>query len=600
MAGIRPIGLEDPERDPEYERALEHFYAVNVDAPGAAEYRAAGAPARPADVGGIRVRPAAMLADMATGANGHGSTPEQDQASRSAAIMEAARLGADITPLTTQRGPGARQPPTRMTPTPAGEALYADLQQAAAQTPDEPPALPESHWMRRIGSAVGEGAKSLGRSVLGAIDDPTRHEWWDAPGSMTPEMPLPVPPERPPEPAPAAVPARMLADVSGARPTPRTLRVGRAVETTTPNVVRIASAAPPVPSGDITSDHPAVRRIVEEATSRTQVAPDTATAGRSELEAALQDSSQRRLLARLTRAGAAAVGGGRGPAYDALAAEADRPLQELALRRADVVQQQGRAAQAADADPASPQSQMARSLASRLAPGIENEPWFRKASYSSLSRGPLGKMLEQAGDIQRERVRAQAKRGTGGMGGLKRAELERFTQKAAKETQGFADMQADLGTVLQAAQSPDVEGIGPGAGLLPDMLTSAQGTENRRAARRLVENLLRAQSGLAASDREQVRKLASTSLSDRASDADWIAGAKELARFAQKGMRTREAAFPPEAIDLLEQRGGTTSRNILPSGEGDGPVRMRAPDGRVKLVPPEQVEAAKAAGGVVL
>lgn len=500
---------------------------------------------------------------------------------------------------------GATPPtPSTPTPTPEGEALFADLQAAGrARNETVPvaaePALPEGHWMRRAGAAIGRGAASLGRSLVGFADDPDRKEWWDAPGSMSP-----APPAAPPPTGSLSPPAPSMRPVPNLPPLPAPKRRGGTPRMELEAPPNFTMQVPPTPfadEGPLPADHPAVAKALEAAQPR-QGMPD--------LDSALQAGADRRLLAGLVRAGGTAIGRGRGPGYDALDAEADRPLAELALRRGEVQRVKSEEQAASDADPNSSQSAMARALVARTLPGVEREPWFAGASYARLASGPLAKLLDMNADIQKARIDAQArvdavraKRGSaGGKGGLKQADLERFSQKAAKDLAGFADMSGDLGTVLGAAESADVAGIGPGAGLLPDVLTSGEGTENRRAARRLVENLLKAQSGLAASDREQVRKLASTSLSERASDADWRAGARELAVFVQRAMRSREAAYPPAVIDMLEERGGTTSRDIptgAPAGRGGAPAastgvrkqyspsrnqtRLIYPDGRVEV-----------------
>lgn len=538
--GRPPREPDEVEHDPEYEAALARYVAANPLSPQAQDWRQLeGSPAGaagPADVGGIKVsrapRPMGNAASMV------------DQ------------LAAGAAPA----------------PTPEGEALFADLQSAGRASKPPEPSLVD-----RLASGAAELFTSPGllqafrneprteRTPLQALSD--KVEDWRNP---LPEGELPLP---------GAPPAPQLPPEAPPKRAPR-VQVGYAAETPERRTAVAGTADP----GPLPRQHPAVAKALESIRG----APAAAEQGDTDLDAALRQSADRRLLAGLTRAGGAAIGRGKGEAYDNLDEQADRPLAELQMRRADATAGEARAAAAAEKDPASPQSQQARALLQRMAPELAKDPAF--ANLSAERAKALFPWLKELGDREAQSAALKAKseearlgrenavnvaniraRGKGGgPGGLKRVDLERFTQKAAQETEGFADMQGDLGVVLKAAEKEDVAGVGPGAGFIPDILTSKEGTENRRAARRLVENLLKAQSGLAASDREQVRKLASTSLSDRASDADWRAGARELAKFVRRAMQSREAAFPPEAIQLLQQRGGTTSRDIPTGAPGPG------------------------------
>lgn len=148
----------------------------------------------------------------------------------------------------------------------------------------------------------------------------------------------------------------------------------------------------------------------------------------------------------------------------------------------------------------------------------------------------------------------------------KRKSLDTDTQKAGKELQDLGGMQNDLRTLLAATSKNDVPGVGPVAGLVPDLLMTEDGTEVRRAANRSLNALLRAQSGLTVSDQEALRTMAATKLSQRATNAQFIEGVKELAQYVQLAMRNKQAGFRPEVIEEYRSRGGTTSQE-MPTAE---------------------------------
>ncbi len=146
--------------------------------------------------------------------------------------------------------------------------------------------------------------------------------------------------------------------------------------------------------------------------------------------------------------------------------------------------------------------------------------------------------------------------------------IERDVQKLGKDTDELAGMKTDLETLLFAVQDEDVAGVGVLAGRVPDLLMSDEGGEVRRASQRTLNALLRAQSGLTVSDQEAIRTQVATKLSHTADDRLFAEGVRELAVYAQKAMRNREARYRPEVNERYRERGGVTS-DQMPTQDED-------------------------------
>lgn len=541
---------------------------------------------------GLPSKPAAMVDGLAMGASGDDRTERMRRIR--AASGDAVALEALLTPPSldvrqppvhrpqsealeealTRPGPDVRPPPTIMRPTPEGEALFDDLRDAGLaqrtrerlSSPEGPPppptepALPEGHWMRRAGAAIGRGAASLGRSLVGLADDPDRKEWWDAPGSMSP-----APPVMPPTtsaPAAAIIPPapRLPSPPVSKRPAARP----RVELEAPPNFTMQVPATPYADEGPLPADHPAVARALE-------TARPTARQGPTDLDAALQSGADRRLLAGLVRAGGTAIGRGRGPGYDALDAEADRPLAELSLRRGEAQRVASETQAASDADPTSPQSAMARALVAKVLPGVERESWFAGASYARLSSGPLAKLLDMNTELQRERIKAQAEidktrasRGAGGAG-FKEADV----QKLGKDTEGLARIKADVQMLEQLANLPAGTDI-PGAGVLdtrkPGFMQSQQDTDAYQATLRVAAELLHQQSGASVTPQEAERFLESRGMGKGTTEQQFRAGAKALVRDLRAEVAAKTAKYSPAT------RREATTRGVIMGLEPGAPA----------------------------
>lgn len=384
-----------------------------------------------------------------------------------------------------------------------------------------------------------------------------------------------------------------------------------ALITAPPRYESLASAAPredaPAPGGDAGGVPSEVLRSVmggAQAPAVESIAPEGPDPR--------QLAASNRLIAALARAGATAVGQPNNAGLDALAENADRPILDARERALD--------------DPNSPESAMARDVIGRALPEAKIAPWFKGLTARSANNNPMLRALlsraPKASDLMAERKQAdleqyhrdlgraallRAQR-TGGAAAADRAEkrLETDVQKAGKDLEPNAQMKADLETVIAAAEESDIPGVGVVAGRLPDWLLSSEGVQTRQAAQRLMNGILRAASGQAVTPSEAERQLAARGMGPGATEQSFRLGLQALAKEAQSAMTRTQAKYRPQVLDELGSRGGVLAKDMPTYGAGEagraggGMVRVQAPNGKVKLVPTAQVQAAVAAGGKVL
>lgn len=138
-------------------------------------------------------------------------------------------------------------------------------------------------------------------------------------------------------------------------------------------------------------------------------------------ESAQRQGSDMQLMAQLARAGATAGGAIGGTkvdqsAYDALDKQAQQPMRQYGQRQEYAQAQAQSDAGAAENDPNSPESQMARDLLSQMIPGVDRRPWFAQVSAAKAKgmMGPAGRLIDErnaaakANDDRAFRERAHA------------------------------------------------------------------------------------------------------------------------------------------------------------------------------------------------
>lgn len=337
--------------------------------------------------------------------------------------------------------------------------------------------------------------------------------------------------------------------------------------------------AQPSPGGNPTTVNGLVGRMIAGAglaPGSGAPAPTVVDAARRLLEAR-QASAGNRLIAGMAQAGATAIGKGDAPGLRQLAANAEVPIQEA---EKDVARMDRRT----EGD-------------ARTKAAVE-------AAKRALAAQGLGERRQT--EMERHNRAMEAKRG-GSSASQERADkrLESDVQKAGKDLEPNAQMKADLETVIGAAKESDIPGVGVIAGRLPDWLLSAEGVQTRQAAQRLMNGILRATSGAAVTPSEAERQLAARGMGPGATEQSFRLGLQALAKEAQSAMARTQAKYRPEVLGELEARGGVLARDMPTyqaggTAAGNGMVRVQAPNGKVKLVPAAQVDAAVAAGGRVV
>lgn len=517
--------------------------------------------------GGVPADGPSMVKSLAMGAPPPAPSPPTDP--RRAAIAGAIRAGEDLTPFLTQPAPDARPAPTAR---PMEAALTENL---TPPSPDaRPPAQPnpafDVAWSARpkgpnllakaleyLPPMMGGGGKPLPITQAAQAMVPTIMR-----GPSEPPAPPPSAPAAPAAP-PSAAPAVANARTPAAPVKPLTAQQGQnimaalrgPVADTVADATGTARPAAPAPA-------------MAAAPPRAPMAPPAPTGGvpdgPSALELALQQSRGNRLIAQLTRAGGTAIGRGSGPGYDTLDEGADRPLQELSLRQQEAAQQKAAAGLAADSDPNSPQSVMARALVGQVVPGLAKSPGFERASYSTLARGPLAKFIDANADLQNLRIRGQQERdllrakqrAAGVGGGAKEADV----QKLGKDLENLPQVRADLELLRSTiAQGGDMPGLGWWDSRKPDFLQSGEDVRVRQAARRVLNARLHALGGANVTPQEFERISAGYGLGPGALEGQSATGIQSLISDTDADVRSKIAKYAPGVAAKLSARGFDTS-----------------------------------------
>jgi hypothetical protein len=146
------------------------------------------------------------------------------------------------------------------------------------------------------------------------------------------------------------------------------------------------------------------------------------------------------------------------------------------------------------------------------------------------------------------------------------ARLDRETQQLEKR---IGDMTPGIVTKLQnledlipggiaGEESADVPGVGPGMFVVPDFLLGEKASDIQQNARGLAADLIKLQSGTAASDKEVDRKMKELGMSPGSKSSTFRSGVKRLKKQITVELKNKEAGFRPEAREIYKSRGGIT------------------------------------------
>jgi len=362
--GIRTLDSDEVEHDPEYEAALRAYVA-----------------AHPADVPNVTVRksapppmaaPVAALQSMSDGA-----APNRRITGPTLTLGPNGSVGSyDV------RGEDMTPPPT-----PEGEAMFRDIQEAARASQ---PSLADraGEALNHAVTAPGllqamQGAPRTDRTPLQRLSDTVDDIRNPLPDAKMPDLPTA---------APASVPEL--------EPKPTRVEIGHAVHVGVPNtaVARSALTAPIAP-GEGRAPPPGTPAPAQDPVRRALTALALSadpSQGQGDLDAALQAASGRRLVAGLARAGGAMVGRGQGAGYDNLDREADRPVEEFQARQALSEQERQHQALKAAADAARGKEAFSEDMAKKKL-GLEEAQLAETTRSHKAEEALKGRKLAGAG-----------------------------------------------------------------------------------------------------------------------------------------------------------------------------------------------------------
>jgi hypothetical protein len=214
-----------------------------------------------------------------------------------------------------------------------------------------------------------------------------------------------------------------------------------------------------------------------------------------------------------------------------------------------------------------------------------NTEWDRRNAVTSVQELERARVLAGQAAVQRalDRKDAAATRAE------ERAtrEEQRQGDKVESDVQGLSKrmesapgLARDISTLATAAQQPDIPGVGPIAGRLPDWMISDEGVKVRQAARGIIRNVIHESSGTAASDQEVDRIMGELGMKMGGSEDAFRLGLEGLAQKTRALLKAKEAGYRPEAVELARKRGMTLSSDIpqYSAGGSSGPT----PTGRMK------------------
>lgn len=163
-------------------------------------------------------------------------------------------------------------------------------------------------------------------------------------------------------------------------------------------------------------------------------------------------------------------------------------------------------------------------------------------------------------------------------GDKREKDLDKQIELLSKRLEGAPALRQDLSTLNQAAQQEDIPGVGTVEGRLPGfaagLFNGGDATRVRQAAKGLIGNILKEQSGSTVSEQEREAKLEELGMGKGATEDQFRLGLGRITQMAEAVLRAKEAGARPEAVAEASRRGLTTSKD-LPQAEGAPPPGMK-------------------------
>ncbi len=152
-------------------------------------------------------------------------------------------------------------------------------------------------------------------------------------------------------------------------------------------------------------------------------------------------------------------------------------------------------------------------------------------------------------------------------------------------------MNVDLANEKTFKNVEDIPGMGVGGSFRPDFATPNDAVQFRQNVQSLANQLLKQRSGAAVTDQEYRRFLKEVGSGDFSSEENLMTGLakmkKDLISLEDNIMKSAD----PKALKEYKRRMG-----IMEEAPESDMVKMKIPNGKIKLIPRDKVDAAKKAG----
>lgn len=136
---------------------------------------------------------------------------------------------------------------------------------------------------------------------------------------------------------------------------------------------------------------------------------------------------------------------------------------------------------------------------------------------------------------------------------------------------------------IEGDESADVAGVGPAQFLIPDVMINDEASDVQQNARGLAADLIKLQSGTAASEKEVDRKMKELGMAPGSKSSTFRSGLKRLKDQFANELKNKEAGFRPEAREIYKSRGGITHESVMSIGRPQSAPSGFSPEKQKRL-----------------
>lgn len=202
------------------------------------------------------------------------------------------------------------------------------------------------------------------------------------------------------------------------------------------------------------------------------------------------------------------------------------------------------------------------------------EATAQKMGRAGTGKKPVDPLRQEKLKLEVEKLRSDLKKGDG--------VDEKDIETLSKRLEGLPGQKNDLATLVKYAEMKSIPGVGPVAGRVPDWIASDEAVRLRQSAKGVLGQLIKEQSGTAASEPEVERKLDELGMGPGASEAKFRSGLERLLNNVRANAKSKEAIAKEPTIQEARRRGLVTSED-LPHYSADGgapaPAREKTVNG---------------------